>query len=184
MKFSDLPFWEQPTQCWLFRQAYERLGPPPEKGLATIYGWSQWRGERRKRPDMRYFRHGPPWEAPVTRLELDIPDSLVALFDFDLLTNYVPFNLYLAVDSRDQRRFEREAEKVGLDPLTARNNQALAGEIQSSWARIFDLSFMTRPDGQHQKEGRSIGALCWEYREEWVKRVDHFDFTKKDHPEG
>ena len=63
--------------------AQQRLAPPAELDQVPIWCWCQWRGERRRMPDLRHCGHLPRGTRGV-RLGLELAEARLLRSDFEL----------------------------------------------------------------------------------------------------
>lgn len=129
---------------WMARELSQRVGPPALRGQMPVWVWCQWRGELRRRPDLRVGGHLPPG-IPGVRLELEIEASRLLPSDFELW-HYALNGWYLPASLGDERAFDARPDPSRVAP---------------SWQRAFDLGWSNRryavPTAQ-----KSIQAVLWE----------------------
>ncbi len=131
---------------WMARELSRRVGPPYERGQVPVWVWCQWRGELRRRPDLRVGGHLPPGVEGV-RLELEIDASRLLPSDFELW-HYALNGWYLPASRGDERAFEDCPDPSRVAP---------------SWQRIFDLGWSNRSYAVPIRQ-KSIQAVLWELR--------------------
>ena len=158
---------------WMRTQLAQRIGPPARPDMVPLWGWYQWAGTSRKRPDLRSLRHN--WGAhdgkAYVLIECELPDDDVLLSDHDAW--HVPLNDgYLGLDQYDCDRFSFFLKKAGWkrgDPLPGELSQ----KRQESWGRIFDLNALNSEywGETHQK---SIQACFWQIEKDQVKSCAGF----------
>lgn len=161
---------------WLAEQMRVRLPNHPTLDtthLFPVWAWFQWESEHRPMPDLRYSAHLPRGEKGV-RLELEVPDEMVLLSDFELwhfALNY----WYLPSSMLDGDRFDREMSERGLSNHRERplSDQKAHNEIQHSWEKIFDLDWQEK-DYSSPRELKNIQATLWSIEMDFVKDVTHF----------
>src|SRR5437016_2513700 len=91
---------------WMAEQMERCIGPRPKGVEYPVWGWYQWAGENRARPDLRASAHLPKGRRGV-RIEFEIAGQLVLLSDFDLW--HFPLNYwYLPASEQDDKAFEEE----------------------------------------------------------------------------
>jgi hypothetical protein len=141
---------------WMARELSQRVEPPSQHDQVPVWVWCQWRGELRRRPDLRAHGHLPPGVAGV-RLELDVDASRLLPSDFELW-HYALNGWYLPASRGDERAFEARPDPARVAP---------------SWQRIFDLAWSNRrytvPAAQ-----KSIQAVLWELRPADLRAVTSF----------
>ena len=151
---------------WMCTQMERRLGRSTTPGQMPLWAWQYWGGTDRPRPDLRRRAHLPRGSRGV-RLELKLPPGRVLLSDFELW-HYVINGWYLPANRADEQRFE-QAATLGLPP-----HRQQAGQIETSWERIFELEVARSPYYTAPPSKRSVQAVFWELRVEDVVKVDEF----------
>lgn len=170
--------WFIPAYGWMAKEMRRRLrtqcGPP--HGL-PLWGWYQWEGEKRRRPDLRGRGYLESGEHGV-RLEVELGDSEVLLSDFDLW-HYVLNYWYLPESVSDAEVFERELAGSRIrsrygwkNPISVRKWRL---RIEKSWERIFDLDFADkRREIAEPRQKKSIQATFWELPFSTIRSVTEF----------
>ncbi|MDH7578945.1 MAG: DUF3841 domain-containing protein, partial [Bacillota bacterium] len=160
---------------WLVDVMKQRIGNPPEDYMFPVWAWYQWRGPKRRKPDLRSGGFIGKREKGV-RIEFELEDSQVLLSDFDLW-HFVLNYWYLPYNEEDHKRFEEELEKKGISYY---NQKPLADidahqKIVRSWERIFDLSWVDEKGYvAYPAEEKSVQATFWELRIDQVRKVKEF----------
>ena len=72
----------EPAYTWMAQQM-EKRGFGRADGRRLVWGWNQWQGIRRCRPDLRAGGHMPRGQRGV-RVELQVPDEEVLLSDTEM----------------------------------------------------------------------------------------------------
>lgn len=143
---------------WLSNQMRIRIGQPPEGINYPIWAWYQWEGKRKRR-DLRlsgYAKRG----TPLVQITFEADVNTCLLSDFEKW-HTVLMNQYVANDENEWERFYEQ------------NPYPKQGDVESSWARIFDLSHYT-PNWDPEPEKKSIQATLWKIDMAQVKKVEHF----------
>jgi len=68
---------------WMCDQLAERIGEPSHADAMPLWGWYQWAGATKKRPDLRFVRHHWGPEGNHVMIECEFPDDQVLLSDHD-----------------------------------------------------------------------------------------------------
>jgi len=154
------------SYLWMASQMERRLQTPrPSEDSMPIWAWWQWWGDRR-RPDLRASGYLPKGTRGI-RVELRVQADHVLLSDFELW-HYVLNYWYLPRTEKEGIAFEKKLTRAGLSLVGCTHARPLphAGfrrEVESSWERIFDLSWTDR---RHRivsaSNNRSIQATLWE----------------------
>lgn len=156
----------------------ENAIPKPSGVQSPVWAWKQYRGEAQRRPDLRYTKTEFLREEAGVRLELEVPDELVLLSDFELW--HYPLNRwYLPRSEEDERGFETELQTGGWGKAQFDEfPQYFQRRAEKSWISIFDFAFewqdLTRPLNQ-----KSIQATVWELKLEWVVGLELFYGTRR-----
>jgi len=145
-----------PSYRWMASEMRQRLGAPGHRRQMPIWLWCQWRGERRRRPDLRSRGHLPQGACGV-RIELELDDTRVLRSDFELW-HYALNGWYLPASLTDEREFDAHPD---------------LGRIQPSWRRIFDLEWRNRRYACARAE-KSVQGVTWELRPEDLRRSTTF----------
>jgi hypothetical protein len=152
---------------WMADQMERRLTiARPSKAAMPIWAWYQWEGVHRRRPDLRTAGYLTRAERGV-RVELEVADDRVLLSDFDLW-HYVLNYWYLPATEKDGRAFEKTLARAGLSFYGCDDQHSLANsryrrQIEQSWERIFDVSWMDRQQAiAYPPSKKSIQATLWE----------------------
>lgn len=160
---------------WMCVQMEKRIGNRPDQATYPLWAWYQWRGEQRKRPDLRYSAHLPSGMKGV-RLQIELQPEQVLLSDFDLW-HYVLNYWYLARSKEEEEKFEAEIEREGLcfykmKPLP---HPKFHRRIVTSWEHIFDLDWIDQEQFiTYKKKDKSIQATFWELRLDEISEVKPF----------
>jgi hypothetical protein len=156
---------------WMREQLIARVGPPPSPDAAPLWGWRQWAGEAKPRPDLRAVRHY--WNPPgrYVLIECELPDDAVVLSDFDAW--HIALNdsyLGLSVEEEDAYRAARKRyDEQPSDELAAQLRQS----FYRSWERVIDMDALTEPDW-HPMEKKSIQACFWRLERDQVRSFRFF----------
>lgn len=158
---------------WMARQMVDRLDVAPVGTNFPLWAWYQWKGEHKRKPDLRSRGHLSRGKSGV-RVEFEIDETHILLSDFDLW-HYVLNYCYLPASLADEERFEVEfASQV----MSYYENRPLPEslydqKIKESWVRIFDLDW-SDPDIIWPKAKKQIQATFWELTLDNVREVDEF----------
>jgi hypothetical protein len=168
---------EKPYHLWMTTQMEKRLPDAPDTLSAPIWSWYQWHGQKRCKPDLRYWKHLFKGTKGI-RIEFEAEGHDTLLADFDLYENCIFFKQYIPKSETDWNQFERLSQQYYLDVDTAYQNPNLRREIEISWERIFDLDWHLDFEELvvDPKEKKSIMALTWELRWEQVRKVDYYNY--------
>lgn len=146
---------------WLCQQMALRIAPRPSSEIYPVWAWSQWRGMRHARPDLRARGHLPAGTKGVC-LEIEMPEEQVLLSDFALW--HYPLNYwYLAKSEEDARHFEQCCVERGVNPYLMKPlpDETLHERIIASWEKIFCLNESNDFITNESREARSIQATFW-----------------------
>jgi hypothetical protein len=165
--------------AWMAKQMERRLRTPkPSTDALPIWAWYQWEGVDRRKPDLRAAGYLTKGQQGV-RVELEVADDRVLLSDFDLW-HYVLNYWYLAESEKDDNLFEKKLASAGLscqgcDHQHGLPNNRYRREIERSWDRIFDVSWVDRGYAiASPPKKKSIQATLWELHLEDVVQVTEF----------
>jgi hypothetical protein len=158
------------------RTAYRWMSDQMQTRLATkhahfpLWGWYQWQGTRRCRPDLRASGYLAKEEIGV-RIEIDLPGTSVLLSDFNLWHCVLNYS-YLAFNEQEDDEFVHELEEAGVSQMRP-YPEPFNHRVLLSWQRIFDLEA-----GDVEWWGplseRIIQATFWELTISQVRHVDIF----------
>lgn len=153
---------------WMAEQMRMRL--PPSHARFPLWGWRQWQGMRRARPDLRASGHLVKGTTGV-RIEFEIAEDRVLLSDFDAW-HCVLNRCFLSLWEEEEEAFADRLKRAGVRwawPYPA----PFHSEIISSWQNIFNLE-----GGNTEWWGplseRSVQATFWELALCHVRRVHTF----------
>lgn len=154
---------------WLAERMTEKVGPPPAGVRYPVWAWYKQRGKHKK-PDLRSERwcYGPGNEDYVC-LELDVPDELVVLSDFDIWHIVLCDSLISDTEEEDKQQDAYwnalpEAEKAIYK--------------SKNWERVF---ITTPMHNDWTKRGELVQATFWELKAEYIRRVFPFRTAKGKH---
>jgi hypothetical protein len=147
----------QQAYGWMIEQMKQRLPvQPPNPSAYPIWAWYQRSNAKKRRPDLRSYRHKA--YGHHTRIKFEIDDKLVLLSDFE--TWHYILNDFII--RPEEENFDTEDEVL---PFTEE-------EKVKSWDHIFDLDFSC------PLEEAVIQATFWELKLEQVKEVKEFGKNK------
>ncbi len=111
-------------------------------------------------------------------VEAEMKNALLS--DFDLF-HYVLNYMYLPLDEKDDKIFEKEYESAGYSWSDLSNTLienevmlSLRDKIEKSWDRIFDLSKEDNGWLYGKLDNKTIQATLWQIRLEQVKKAEIF----------
>lgn len=162
----------RPEACeWMREQLVMRVGPPPSPDAVPLWGWRQWAGEAKPRPDLRSVRRH--WNPPgrYVLIECDLPGDAVVLSDFDAW-HIALNNQYLGVSDEEEADYLAARKRYDEQPTEELATQ-LRESFYKSWERIIDMGVLTEPDW-HRMERKAIQACFWTLRLEHVRSVKPF----------
>lgn len=165
------PVFREPYE-WMIEQLTRRIGPPDLAGAWPVWAWKQYHGQTKPRPNLRSKGLLPKGSTGV-RIELDVPDEKVLLFDF-LLWHFILNDRYLST-SNDGETFDHRLIRIGQSfchtkPLT---DPDLLRKVTDSWERVFDLGWNEK-DITGPLENRGIQATLWRIDSSMVRTVTEF----------
>jgi hypothetical protein len=156
-----------PAYLWMAQQMERRLNVSrPSRDALPLWAWYQWEGAHRRKPDLRATGHLPKGVCGV-RIECHVEEERVLLSDFDLW-HYVLNYWYLPKSEEDDARFQMKLADAGLssrrfDHHSPMPHAQYRRHIESSWERIFDLTWADRGyQIASTPENKSIQATLWE----------------------
>jgi hypothetical protein len=163
-----VPPYHRHAYRWMSDQMHLRL--PLHHIRFPLWGWYQWQGIERRRPDLRSSGHLAKGLLGV-RIEFELPEDSVLLSDFDSWHSVLN-RCYLSINEQEDESFVHELERAGVEqgwpypePFHLR--------VVSIWQRIFNLEA-----GDVEWWGplseRSIQATFWELTVLQIRRVDIF----------
>jgi len=160
---------------WIRSQLIRRVGPPPTNDAVPLWGWYQWQGRARMRPDLRTLRHhwGSAGNTYVL-IECELPDDRVMLSDFEAW-HVILNGRYLSPTDEEEAAYLADRKRYDQQP-----SEALAENLRQryygSWERVIDIEALTEPDW-HAMDNKSIQACFWEVRKEQVRYIKPFVTT-------
>jgi len=159
--------------CWMTGQMKKRLGSRPNAECFPIWAWYQWRGAKRRRPDLRAGGHLAKHETGV-RIEFECSENAALLSDFELW-HYVLNYWYLPQSVSDDEAFESELANKELSFFTTKPlpDQEYHEKIVHSWERIFDLNWF-QSGLSAPRDQKSIQATIWQVKLEQVRNHTFF----------
>lgn len=133
----------------LIREAYDWLAAEMEHSVARpdsvelpVWAWFRNHGEERKPDRRRYFFKGHPRSDPI--LELEVPDELVVLTDFDDWHSVLNGSPILAEEEWEQDEYR----------------SFTADELLESWQQVFSV------------EAKDfVQATLWTIEPQWLVRI-------------
>jgi len=158
---------------WMRDQLADRIGEPSHLDAMPLWGWYQWAGTTKKRPDLRFIRHHWGPEGNHVMIECELPDDQVLLSDHDAW-HVIIGNGFLSLTEQEDSLFSKK-EKLGRK-RNEKFGPYLDRKIQNSWARVFDLEALDS-DYWGSIESKSIQASFWRIELSQVK--SHKPFTSK-----
>jgi hypothetical protein len=164
---------------WLAKQMQQRI--PGCKGNFPWWAWY------RPKPDMRDSRWRFNYDGtPIYRIELEVPDHLVLLSDFDGW-HAVLNHCYLALSEEEDNEFDRLCNRLiglpedadvswrwpsikGIDPeQLSEARKTIQQKIEESWERCFDIeAFGTNEYWGNYRKDTMVQATFEELRLEYV----------------
>jgi len=165
---------------WLMDQMEKRGLKKPQKFSYPIYFWVQWQDKRKKKPDLRRYVWYAQKDMPYVRIECDIPEEKILLFNHDNWCRTFQ-NGYLANSIEDYDKYwENLKNNKSLItfqyPLKIGKFYEQQLKIIKSWEKIFDLDYNVPDDSIDPKkrdEQRIIGTT-WKIELDWVTDVTYF----------
>lgn len=155
---------------WMTDQMHERIGPPPKNTMVPLWGWYQWAGTERKRPDLRTLRHHWGPEGNYVLLECEINDQHVLLSDFDAW-HVILGKGFLGLDESEDTHFSH-IERMGKKNLQ-KFGSYLNKKIKRSWGRVFDMEALNS-DYWGKMEQKSIQACFWSLHIDQIRSAKPF----------
>lgn len=172
--YGDLWDWTIEPYEWLAEQMSRRILPRPRVDAYPLWGWYQFCGVKRMKPDLRCAGFVPRGRREV-RIEVELPDDAVLLSDFDLW--HLPLNChYLARSLKEDDRWDRELRSRGYFYNPKRLSalpEDLRERVERSWEQVFDLTTSNRYWGT-KRDSRRIQATFWKLTRDQVRAVTHF----------
>ena len=149
---------------WMSRQMTERIGTAATPFTTPLWGWVQWDGEAKKKPDLRTVRSGPGRDWKYALLECEIPDDELLVSDFDAwhcVLNDAP----VTNSDRESAEIQRQEEA-----LSSAEYWSL---VEKTWSRIFDPDSLSE-DHWGAKQNRSLQASFWQLRMDHIQSFKAF----------
>lgn len=159
---------------WMRDQLIKRVGHPPRKDVAPLWGWFHWANANKKRPDIRSLRHHWKPAGDYILIECDLSDNHVILSDFHAW-NVILGGSYLGRSDEECDDFEKALAACGWkrgNPIPDK----LKGWLYRSWERVIDMKELEEPYW-HDMKKKSIQACFWEIRMDQI--LSHKSFTSK-----
>lgn len=153
--------WDRIDQDFL--AAYQWMAAQMERrgialnGHAPVWAWRSYNPPHRDRPDLRRAGHAPRGAQSVL-IELDLPDALALVSDFDAW-HAVLNGWFLSLSEAEETEHER-----------AKRSQDM---IVQSWERIFDLS-SGDPAWRRRPTERPLQATLARIDRNWVRSTLEF----------
>lgn len=156
---------------WMEAQVIRRVGPPPHPDAVPLWGWYQWDGAARSRPDLRVVRHG--WGPPgdYVLLECELPDSAVVLSDFHAW-NCILNSGYFESSADDEAAYLLLGERHDAAP-SEESAEALRTMLHRSWERVIDMDLLVEPDW-FAMENKAIQGCFWQITRDQVMSCKTF----------
>ncbi|MBV1901798.1 MAG: DUF3841 domain-containing protein [Kordiimonadaceae bacterium] len=142
---------------WMREQLSERIGPPREDDVVPLWGFSQWEGILRKRPDLRSLRHHWGGGGEYVRLECDLPESDLLASDHSAW-HIALNNGYMHYEETDDEDLSIEWDDY--DKQTSCSSDNVKAVVAKSWEKLFDLEALKRPLW-HGAAQRTIQVVFW-----------------------
>ena len=127
-----------------------------------VWAWHTY-ANKHEMPPLEYGGHGLDGEEMVC-LELDIPDELVLLSDFDAWHGVL--NKWWLDDSLSEAEWEKNHD--WYDNLPWADQERLAKE---SWVKIFNIEPFAN---EWMRRGHYVQAVFWELKKEYLVREPEF----------
>lgn len=144
---------------WLVAQMEQRIGKRPKGVSYPVWAWYQREG-RRKKPDLRQERWGNGWKGDrFVCMEVEIPDELVLLSDFD------GWSIILLDSLISETKEEDDTLSQVYSSLSTAEQKEM---MERNWERVFDLSPMNH---EWTARGETIQATFWELRKEQIRKT-------------
>lgn len=147
---------------------------PDIPNISPIWGWYQWLGEKKKKPDLRFSGFGTKGKE-MWLFEIEKDPSEVLLSDFDTW-HLCLMEHYISESEEDDLRFDEKLKAVGWDyskTFSEIQDLSLKQEIYSSWDRILDLD-CNNPWVSSKREDKSIQACFWLLKIDEIKSIKKF----------
>ena len=153
----------RPQYDWLVSQMKKRIGPPPDGVKYPVWAWQRWT-RTKKRPDLRGIRwYWGQKGDKFYRIEIDIPDSEVLLFDGNGWS-WAVLNSWIISYTEEE---DNELHKI-YDTLSPEDKKNF---LAKNWERIFDI---TPFDNHWTRRGECVQATFWELKREQVRSFTPF----------
>jgi len=140
-----------------------------------LWAWYRWNGRNDPRPDLRVFRWSYPKGVKFIRIEFEIPEDHVLLFDHQLWL-WILSGSYIPISRKDSVDFDNEFNKREIIRKEHVFNRpefdGMKKKIIKSWDRIFDLK---NKSWIYQGMNQQICAVFWELKSEWVTNASFFE---------
>ena len=148
---------------WMVEQMLERIGEPPLPDIKQpIWAWYQYTCKKKRKPTLSSLNKTNPEEREVL-MELEMPDCVVLLSDFDLW--HYPLNhWFLGADRKLDKLCEPYYGHTEFDKRPSEVQRV----IMDSWVKIFDLNHRNRYYASKARKNRSIQATLWLVKKEYV----------------
>lgn len=144
---------------WQAEQLSQRVSSPPEGVSHPVWAWYKLYNEQKK-PDFRNAGYAPTGTELVC-MELEVPDSLVLLSDYDDWT-FVLQGLYVHDTGKDEL-FDYETSM-----LEAMSEEQRTRAVRNSWNKIFDIRSVFTSKGCR---GINVQGAMWEIRKEYIRKT-------------
>ena len=144
---------------WIAYQMKKRIGPPPDGVEFPVWAWYKQNGKHKK-PDLRSERWGyGPGEEEYACIELEVPDELVLLSDFDewhmILNNWI-------ISDTEEEENQLESLYNGLTPEAQKRFQFM------NWERALNTAPL---NNGWTIRGEWVQATFWELRKEMIRNA-------------
>lgn len=158
---------------WLMGKMDERIGRRPFPECYPIWGWYQYLGHKRRKPDLRSTGFLPKGTKGV-RVEIEKDEKDVLLSDFMLWSLLFGYWSFIGRNEEESVAFDDMLEAKGLDRKNlGKLPKNIRREIIKSWDRVLDMDF---DDPYHTSpiETKAIQATFWTLSLHEIISVDEF----------
>lgn len=156
---------------WIREQLIARVGPPLAPDAAPLWGWYQWNGTARKRPDLRSVRHNYNPPGRYVLIECVLPDEAVMLSDYEAW-HIILNDGYVGVTERDCNAHYAALERCSARP-DKREAERLWRRQYESWTRVIDMEVLKAPY-YHAMKNKPIQACFWRLKRDQIRSAKPF----------
>lgn len=163
---------------WMSEQLTKRVGPAPVGVEFPIWAWYQFHSKKKPMPTLNPDILGSGIAKSILMV-LEVPDDKVLLSDF-ILWNSVMSQVEI-VPRKDPliKKLDKLDADAGRHLFFEDLPSDIQQEIRETWVRVFDLNHRDPYYQPKAKRNRSIQAVFWSLKKEYVRKVYSLELKGK-----